>query len=143
MSPRPARIAIVAGEASGDLLGAALIRALKERAPGLEFEGIAGPKMQAEGARSLFPLEKLSVRGYVEVLGKLRERIAIRRDLVARIRDWKPDLFIGIDAPDFNIGKWWLPGVEPRLKAVGIPTVHYVSPSIWAWRFDRIHYIKR
>ena len=131
------KIAIVAGEASGDLLGAALIRALRERWPDLEFEGIAGPKMQAEGAVSLHPMETLSVRGYVEVLRNLRELLRIRRGLVRRLLESPPDLFIGIDAPDFNLG------VELKLRAAGIRTVHYVSPSIWAWRPERIHAIAR
>ena len=131
------RVAIVAGEASGDLLGAALIRALKSRWPALEFEGIAGPKMEAEGARSLYPMEKLAVRGYVEVLTSLKDILAIRRGLAGRLLARKPDLFIGIDAPDFNLG------LEARLKAAGVPTVHYVSPSIWAWRPERIRTIGR
>jgi lipid-A-disaccharide synthase len=119
------------------MLGAALIRALKERWPELEFYGIAGPKMIAEGARTLHPMDKLAVRGYVEVLKHLREIFAIRRGLARRLLDDRPDLFIGIDAPDFNLG------LETRLKAAGIPTVHYVSPSIWAWRPDRIHAIAK
>jgi len=131
------KVAIVAGEASGDLLGAALIRALKARWPALEFEGIAGPKMMAEGARTLHPMEKLSVRGYVEVLKSLREILAIRRALARRLLEEPPDLFIGVDAPDFNLA------LEARLKAAGIPTVHYVSPSLWAWRPERIHRIGR
>jgi lipid-A-disaccharide synthase len=131
------KVAIVAGEASGDLLGAALIRALKERWPDIEFFGIAGPKMIAEGARTLYPMEKLAVRGYVEVLKHLREILAIRTGLARRLLEDKPDLFIGIDAPDFNLG------LEAKLKAAGVPTVHYVSPSIWAWRHERIHSIAR
>lgn len=131
------KVAIVAGEASGDLLGSALIRALKARSPSLEFEGIAGPKMIAEGARTLFPMEKLAVRGYVEVLKSLPEILAIRRGLAAHLLENRPALFIGIDAPDFNLG------LEAKLKAAGIPTVHYVSPSIWAWRPERIHTIGR
>jgi lipid-A-disaccharide synthase len=131
------RVAIVAGEASGDVLGAALIRALKGRWPALEFEGIAGPKMEAEGARSLYPMEKLAVRGYVEVLKSLKGILAIRRGLARRLLDRKPDLFIGIDAPDFNLA------LEARLKAAGVPTVHYVSPSLWAWRPERIRTIGR
>ncbi|HXN14953.1 MAG TPA: lipid-A-disaccharide synthase, partial [Usitatibacter sp.] len=131
------RVAIVAGEASGDLLGAALIRALKARWPQLEFYGIAGPRMLAEGARTLFPMEKLAVRGYVEVLAHLREIWAIRRRLGRSLRADPPDLFIGVDAPDFNLA------LEARLKAAGIPTVHYVSPSIWWWRPRRIHAIRR
>ena len=128
---------MVAGEASGDLLGAALIRALKARRPELEFHGIAGPKMIAEGARSLYPMDTLAVRGYVEVLRSLREILAIRRGLARALLDSPPDLFIGIDAPDFNLG------LEAKLKAAGIPTVHYVSPSVWAWRAERIHSIGR
>ena len=131
------RVAIVAGEASGDMLGAALIRALKERWPDIDFYGIAGPKMIAEGARTLYPMEKLAVRGYVEVLRHLREIFAIRLGLRKQILADRPDLFIGVDAPDFNLG------LEARLKAAGIPTVHYVSPSIWAWRPERIHAIAR
>jgi lipid-A-disaccharide synthase len=131
------KVGIVAGEASGDLLGAALVRALKERWPSLEFEGIAGPKMAAEGARTLFPLEKLSVRGYVEVLKSLPEILSIRRGVARHFLAERPALFIGIDAPDFNLA------LEARLKAAGIPTVHYVSPSLWAWRAERIHTIGR
>jgi lipid-A-disaccharide synthase len=133
----PARIAIVAGEASGDMLGASLIRALKERWPDLEFYGIAGPKMVAEGARSLYPMEKLSVRGYVEVLKSLREILAIRRGLLRQVLDDRPDLFIGVDAPDFNLG------LEAKLKAAGIRAVQYVAPAVWAWRPERIHGLAR
>jgi lipid-A-disaccharide synthase len=131
------RIAIVAGEASGDLLGAALIAAVKERWPDAEFHGICGPKMIGEGARTLFPMEKLAVRGYVEVLKHVREILAIRRDLARELLHNPPDLFIGIDAPDFNLR------LEAKLKARGIPTIHYVSPSLWAWRPERVHSIAR
>ena len=131
------RVAIVAGEASGDLLGAALIAAVKERWPEAQFYGIAGPKMMAEGARTLFPLEKLAVRGYVEVLKHVREILAIRSALARELLREPPDLFIGVDAPDFNLR------LESRLKARGIPTIHYVSPSLWAWRPERIHSIAR
>src|SRR4051812_1974271 len=93
--------------------------------------------MQAEGVKSLYPMETLAVRGYVEVLRSLRDILAIRRGLVEQLRERPPDLYIGVDAPDFNFG------VESRLKAAGIPTVHYVSPSIWAWRAERIHKIGR
>jgi lipid-A-disaccharide synthase len=131
------RVAVVAGEASGDQLGAALIRALQERWPDIEFHGIAGPRMQAEGARSLYPMDKLAVRGYVEVLKSLRELLAIRRGLASALLSQPPDLFIGIDAPDFNLA------LEAKLKAAGVRTVHYVSPSVWAWRPERIASIGR
>ena len=125
-------IAIVAGEASGDLLGAAIVRALKARWPELEFHGIAGPRMIAEGVRSHYPMEKLSVRGYVEVVKSLREILAIRGGIKKTLLAAPPDLFIGVDAPDFNLG------LEARLKSAGVPTVHYVSPSVWAWRAERV-----
>jgi len=131
------RIAIVAGEASGDALGAAIVRALKARWPGLEFDGIAGPRMMAEGVRSHYPMDKLAVRGYVEVLKSLREILAIRSGMRRQLLASPPDLFIGVDAPDFNLG------LEARLKAAGIPTVHYVSPSVWAWRAERVATIGR
>ena len=131
------RVAIVAGEASGDNLGAALIKALRQRWPDTEFYGIAGPRMVAEGARALHPMEKLAVRGYVEVVKHLREILAIRSGFARALLADGPDLFIGIDAPDFNLG------LEAKLKAAGIPTVHYVSPSLWAWRPERIHSIAR
>jgi lipid-A-disaccharide synthase len=129
------RIAIVAGEASGDLLGAALIRAIKARWPQAEFYGICGPKMVAEGARAIYPTEKLSVRGYIEVLRHLREIAGIRSSIYREIVRDRPDVFIGIDAPDFNLA------LEAKLKNVGVRTVHYVSPSLWAWRPERINNI--
>ena len=131
------RIGIIAGEASGDLLGAHLMAALQTRFSSLEFIGIAGPRMQARGAKTLFPMERLAVRGYVEVLKHYREIRNIQRDIIAAFQKDPPDLFIGIDAPDFNLG------VEEALKAVGITTIHYVSPSIWAWRRERMQRIKR
>ncbi len=130
-------IGIVAGEASGDLLGSHLMEALKRELPGVHFVGIGGPKMQNVGMQILFPMEKLAVRGYVEVLRHFLEIVGIRRKLRAHFRANPPDLFIGVDAPDFNLG------LELTLKARGIPTVHYASPSIWAWRGERIHKIKR
>lgn len=130
------KIGIVAGEASGDLLGSLLIKALKVEYPDLEFVGIAGPRMQSAGATSWYSMEKLAVRGYVEVLKGFREIVSIRRGLRERMLKVRPALFIGIDAPDFNLG------LEKTLKRAGIPTIHYVSPSIWAWRGERIHKIK-
>lgn len=129
---RAVRIGVVAGEASGDLLGSHLIGALKARIPDAEFVGIAGPKMQAAGARSLFPMEKLAVRGYLEVLRHFREILNIRRKLKRYFLQNPPDLFIGVDAPDFNLA------LEKALKRHGIPTIHYVSPSVWAWRRERV-----
>ncbi|HEX4781591.1 MAG TPA: lipid-A-disaccharide synthase [Usitatibacter sp.] len=137
------KVAIVAGEPSGDLLGAALIRAVKSRWPDTEFYGIAGPRMLAEGATTLVPMEKLAVRGYAEVLKSLRELIALRSGLTRRFLADRPDLFIGVDAPDFNMGARWLPGIEPKLKDAKIPVVHYVSPSVWAWRPNRVRWIGR
>jgi lipid-A-disaccharide synthase len=130
------RIGIVAGEASGDMLGSHLIQALKQKRTDLEFVGIAGPKMLAEGAQSLFPIERLSVRGYLEVIKHLFGLLRLRRRLLKHFLNNPPDIFIGIDAPDFN---FWL---EKKLKNKGIKTIHYVSPSIWAWRKGRINKIK-
>lgn len=132
-----AKIAMVAGEASGDLLGYHLIQELKSLHPDIQIFGIAGPKMMSLGAKSLYPIERLSVRGYLEVLRHLWGLLKLRKELLRQILIQKPDVFIGIDAPDFN---FWL---EKKLKAKGIPTIHYVSPSIWAWRKNRIHSIKR
>ena len=130
-------IGLVAGEASGDLLGAHLVEALKTRRPDLQFSGIAGPRMIAAGVTTLYPMEKLAVRGYVEVLKHYREIVAIRRRLKQHFLAQPPAMFIGIDAPDFNLD------LELALKQVRIPTIHYVSPSIWAWRGERIHKIKQ
>ncbi len=131
------RIGIVAGEASGDLLGAGLIRAIKARFPDAVIEGIAGPAMIAQGATALYPLERLSVMGIVEVLGRFRELHAMRASLLRHFLENPPDVFVGIDAPDFTLG------LERKLKDAGIPTVHYVSPSVWAWRQWRIRKIAR
>lgn len=130
-------IGIVAGEASGDQLGSLLIKALKQHRADVRFIGVAGPKMQAEGAVTLFPMEKLAVRGLFEVLRHLPEIWRLRRRLMQFFFQNPPDLFIGIDAPEFNLG------LEQRLKRRGVVTMHYVSPTIWAWRPGRIHKIKR
>jgi lipid-A-disaccharide synthase len=130
-------IGIVAGEASGDMLGSHLMTALKAKRSDLHFVGIGGPKMQAVGMESWYPMENLAVRGYVEVLRHYCEIVGIRRKLRERFFDTPPDVFIGIDAPDFNLD------LELALKTKGIPTIHYVSPSIWAWRSERIQKIKR
>ena len=128
---------MVAGEASGDMLGAALIAAIKHRVPDASFTGIAGPRMIEQGCRAMFPAEKLAVMGLVEVLGHYRELSDIRRQLISSFLADPPDVFVGIDAPDFNLG------LEGALKRGGIPTVHYVSPSVWAWRRYRLKKIAR
>jgi lipid-A-disaccharide synthase len=133
----PVQVGIVAGEASGDLLGSLLIDALKNAQNGLEFVGIAGPKMQALGAKSWFPMQALSVRGYVEALGSLSKILAIRRALQRQLLHTRPQVFIGVDAPDFNLA------LEGKLKRGGIPSVHFVSPSVWAWRPKRINKVRR
>ena len=135
MSQKPLTIALCAGEASGDLLGAHLIEAIKKQQPDVQFIGIGGPRMIAAGCKSLFDQERLAVRGYAEVLRRLPEILKIRRQLVAQLKNIRPDIFVGIDAPDFNLS------VAAQLKAVGIATIHYVSPSVWAWKRERVNKI--
>jgi lipid-A-disaccharide synthase len=131
------RVGMVAGEASGDLLAAHLMGALKARRRGMLFAGIGGPRMINEGFESLYPMEKLSVRGYAEVLRNYSEIMGIRRRIAKLMLRERPELFIGVDSGDFNLG------LERRLKQAGIPTIHYVSPSVWAWRGWRMKKIAR
>ena len=136
-NPGSNRIALVAGESSGDQLGAGLIEALRERFPEAEFAGVGGDAMRSAGLDAWFDASELAVMGLAEVLSHLPRLLRLRRDLRQRILDWKPDVFIGIDAPDFNLG------VERWLKRRGVRTVHYVSPSVWAWREGRAAKIGR
>ena len=137
MTPDSPRFAMVAGEASGDLLAGSLLKSLRERWPRLIAEGIGGPRMAGEGFAAWWPHDTLSVRGYAEVLGHFREIIGIRTQLLERLLADKPDAFIGVDAPDFNLD------VELKLRAAGVKTIHFISPSIWAWRGKRIEKIGR
>lgn len=134
---QPLRIAVVAGEESGDILGGGLLHALKARYPGIQFEGVGGKRMIAAGLKTEFPMERLSVMGLVEVLKRLPELLKRRRRLVKLWLSNPPDLFIGIDAPDFNLA------LSRALKSHGVPTAHYVSPSVWAWRESRIKKIEQ
>ena len=130
------RIGLVANEPSGDLLAAGLMRELKKRVPGIVFDGVGGPLMEQEGMISLYPMDRLSVMGLVEVVKHLPGLLSIRNGLKRHFLARPPDLFIGVDAPDFNLG------LEKSLKAAGIPTVHYVSPTVWAWRPGRVKKIR-
>ena len=136
MNLQAPRFAMVAGEASGDLLAGLLLGGLKARWPELRSSGIGGPKMAAQGFEAWWPHDKLAVRGYVEVLSHYREIVGIRNQLADRLLAERPDVFIGVDAPDFNLD------LEKRLKGQGIKTLHFVSPSIWAWRGKRIEKIR-
>jgi lipid-A-disaccharide synthase len=133
----PLTIGMVAGEPSGDALGLHLIQALRRHLPHARFTGIGGPRMQGAGFEAMFPMEQLAVMGIVEVLRHYPRLASIRRRLAGHFLSERPQLFIGIDAPEFNLG------LELKLKSAGVPTVHYVGPSIWAWRAGRIHKIKR
>lgn len=131
------RLGLVAGEASGDLLASLLLQGLKARWPALQSAGIGGPRMLAQGFQAWWPSHKLSIFGYVDALLNLRELLSIRRQLGDRLMAEPPSVFVGVDAPDFNFG------LERRLREAGIKTVHFVCPSIWAWRPERVETIKR
>ena len=131
------RVVITAGEASGDQLAASLIRAIRARRPDATFQGIAGPQMQAAGCESFYPMERLSVMGLFEAFGRFAEVIPMRRRLAKRLIADPPDVLVGVDAPDFNLS------LELMLRRAGVPTLHYVSPSVWAWRQYRLKKIAR
>jgi lipid-A-disaccharide synthase len=130
------RIGVVAGEVSGDLLGARLMRALQRKLPNVRFEGVCGTEMKACGGQSLFPLDRLSVMGLTEILGRYLDLRRARAEVIQHFLANPPDLYIGIDSPGFNLG------IEHVLRRAGIPTVHYVSPQVWAWRTYRVHKIR-
>jgi lipid-A-disaccharide synthase len=130
-------MAMVAGETSGDLLAGLMLQGIRAQWPNAYLYGIGGPCMQAQGFSALWPSDKLAVRGYVEVLRHYREIVGIRNQLKAQLLAKPPQVFVGIDAPDFNLD------LERDLKQAGIPTVHFVCPSIWAWRAERIEKIKQ
>lgn len=132
----PKRIVVLAGEASGDVLGAPLIQALRKRYPDAEFRGVVGPLMEAAGCQRMEGIDALSLFGIGEVITELPRLLKLRKSLMQRIVAWQPDVFIGIDAPSFNLG------LEKKLKAAGIATVHYVSPTVWAWREGRVKSIR-
>lgn len=134
---RDLRIGMVAGEPSGDLLAAQVMQGLRQAVPGVATAGIGGPQMRAAGLDAWYPMDSLSVFGYVDALRRLPSLLAMRRNIRQRWLAQRPDVFVGIDAPDFNLG------LEAALRGAGIPTVHFVGPSIWAWRGERIHAIKR
>ena len=130
-------IAVVSGEASGDQLGAGILKALQERVPQLKVSGVGGAKMSAAGLDSLYAMDDISLMGVDGFIGKIRKALRIRRALYRRFTSDPPDIFLGIDIPDFNLG------LEKRLKRFGIPVVHLVSPTVWAWRSYRIHRIRK
>ena len=134
---KPLRIGIIAGEPSGDNLGAGLMRAILQKCPNCEFEGIGGPAMIALGFKSLYPMERLSIMGFIEPLGRLPELLSMKRQLIRHFTENPPDAFLGIDSPGFNIR------IEKTLRSKNIRTIHYVSPSVWAYAEKRIKNIKK
>jgi lipid-A-disaccharide synthase len=133
--PLPIRLGLAAGEASGDLLAAQMLAGLIEQAP-IDAKGIAGPALIQQGMQAWHTTDELSVRGYVEVIKHLPRLLKLRKNLARRLVEWKPDVFVGVDAPDFNIE------LERRVREAGIKTVHFIGPSVWAWRYERIKKVK-